>query len=390
MDFNWSPQEDAFRQEVRDFIHSILPPDWDHHYFDEWEEVAEYGDIFRKKFAEKGWRVMHWPVEYGGLGYDHWRQLIVNEEVAYHRVPEATDTGTQLVGPSIMIYGNEEQKRRFLPPIARADVRFCQLFTEPGSGSDLASLQTRAVRDGDDYVVTGQKIFTSGAHRSDLGWLGARTDPDAPKHRGISTFVVDMKSPGVTVRPLINMTGVHAQNEVFFDEVRVPAENLVGEENRGWYQMVTTLDFERSGAHRFIAAKRYLDELVQYARTTERGGRLLSEDPQVRSKLAQLAIEIEVGRFIGYRTVWMQANGLIPNKEASACKVFGAELDQRLANAGVNLLGLYGQLTKGSPRVPLWGRAEGFYLNSVYHTIGQGTSEVNRNIIAGRGLGLPR
>ncbi|MEK7215438.1 MAG: acyl-CoA dehydrogenase family protein [Chloroflexota bacterium] len=390
MEFGWSPEEEAFRQEVRGFIRNILPRDWDDRYQDEWEQIeGEGSEDMRRALWDKKWHVMAWPVEYGGLAFNHWRQLVVNEEVAYHRLGLG-DIGGGIVGPSMMLFGDERQKQQFLPAIAKGTLRFCQLFTEPGSGSDLASLQTKAVRDGDHYLVSGQKIFTSGAHKADWGWLGARTDPDAPKHRGISTFVIDMHSPGVTVRPLINITGVHSQNEVFFDEVVVPAQNLVGEENRGWYQMAATLDFERSNAARFAGAKRYLEDMVRLAATTKHNGRLLGKQPRVRSKLAEMAIQIDVGRFLGYRTVYMQTQGLIPNKEASAVKVFGGELDQRLANVAVNMMGLYGQLKRGSKFAPLHGRVEGFYLNSVFHTIGQGTSEVNRNIIATRGLGLPR
>ena len=354
------------------------------------EEAFAYSRTFAKKLAENKWRVMHWPEEYGGLAYSHWRQLIFNEEVAYHRFPGTSEAAVSFVGPCIMLYGDEAQKKKFLPAIAQADIYFCQLFTEPGAGSDLASLQTRAVRDGDDYVITGQKIFTSGAHHADWGWLGARTDPNAPKHRGISTFVIDMKSPGITIRPLINMTGIHAQNEVFFDEVRIPKDCLVGEENRGWYQMATTLDFERSGIGRVADVKRTLEDLVAHAKRTQVNGRPLGKEPQVRAKLAEMAIEIEVGRFLAYRTVSMQQRGLIPNREASAVKVFGSELQQRLANVGMNMLGVYGQLRRGSKYTPLSGRIERLYKSSVFATIGAGTSEVNRNIIASRGLGLPR
>ncbi|MBI2887532.1 MAG: acyl-CoA dehydrogenase family protein [Chloroflexi bacterium] len=389
MEFNWSEDELAFRREVRAFLRAELPSDWDQRNLDE-EESFQFSRECAKKLAAKKWRVMHWPPEYGGLGYTHWRQLIFNEEVAYHRFPGAGDLGTSVVGPSIMIYGSEEQKRRFLNGIGSAELLFCQLFTEPGAGSDLAALQTRAVRDGDDYIINGQKIFTSGGHHADWGWMGVRTDPTAPKHRGISTLVVNMRTPGISIRPLINMTGVHAQNEIFFDDVRVPANSLVGVENRGWYQMATTLDFERSGVARYASAKRTLDDLVAYAKTTQRDGVALASQPSVRAKLSEMHIEIEVGRFIGYRTVSMQQKGQIPNKEASASKVFGAELAQRLANVGMNLLGLYGQLTRESRHTPIQGRLERLYKAAVFGTIGGGSSEVNRNIIAARGLGLPR
>ena len=390
MEFTWSAEETAFRNEVLGFLKEMLPANWTGLRLSDDEQFA-YSRQFTKKFAAKKWRVMHWPKAYGGLEYNLWRQVIFNEEVAYRGVPGATDLGVSSIGPMLMNFGRDDQKARFLNAIANAEILFCQLFTEPGSGSDLASLQTRAVRDGDDYVVNGQKVFTSGAHRADWGWLTARTDPEAPKHRGISTFLIDMKTPGITIRPMINMAGVHDQNEVFFDDVRIPADALVGEENRGWYQIAASLDSARSSVPRFATARRLLEDLVQFAReTTGYDGHVLAKDPAIRARLADLAIELEVGRFIGYRAVSLQYAGLPGDKVASACKIFGTELHQRLTNAGMNILGLYGQLRTGSKHAQLLGRIEFFYRESVYYTIGFGTSEINRNIIAGRGLGLPR
>ncbi|MSQ28775.1 MAG: acyl-CoA dehydrogenase [Dehalococcoidia bacterium] len=389
MDFGWSPEENGFRLQVRAFIREQLPADWDELALTE-EESYQHGRRYAVALAGRKWRVMHWPVEFGGLGYNHWRHLIFSEEAAYHRFPGASDMGTGFVGPTLMLFGDERQKQRFLPAIADATVQFCQLFTEPGAGSDLGSLQTRAVRDGDDYVVTGQKIFTSGGHHADWGWLGARTNQEAPKHRGISTFLIDMKSPGVTVRPLINMTGQHIQNEVFFDEVRIPSENLVGEENRGWYQMASTLDFERARIGWFAGARRMLDDMVGFARTASQGGRVLGKRPEVRFRLADLAVALEVGRFLAYRTVWMLEHGDIPNKEASAAKAFSSETNQRLANFGVSMLGLYGTLQRDSKHALLRGRLEQMYKETVFYTVAAGSSEIQRNIIATRGLGLPR
>jgi alkylation response protein AidB-like acyl-CoA dehydrogenase len=283
-----------------------------------------------------------------------------------------------------MVHGTEEQKRRFLPPIARGEVVWCQLFSEPGSGSDLASLQTRAVADGDDFVVNGQKIWTSGAHHSDWAILLARTDPDAPKHRGITYFLVDMKSPGVEVRPLVNMLNGHAFNEVFLENVRIPRSQVVGEVNRGWYVGTTTLDFERSGIGRFASSRRLLEELTSYARTAHRIA------PTVRFELADRLIENAVGRHLAYRVAWMQSAGRIPNYEASMVKVYGSELQQRIARTAVNMLGLGGLLWEGAHHAPLGGRYAMNYLATVAATIAAGTSEIQRNIIATRGLGLPR
>ena len=253
MEFGWSAEELAFRDEVRSFLKQLLPPDWDQHVRTDMQD-HDYSVRFAKEFAKKRWRVMHWPKEYGGLELNLWRQVIFSEELAYRGVPGSSDLGSSSIGPMLMKFGTEQQKDQYLNAIANAEITFCQLFTEPGSGSDLASLQTRAVHDGDDYVINGQKVFTSGAHHSDHGWLTARTDTEAPKHRGISTFLIDMKTPGITIRPMINLTGGHDQNEVFFDDVRIPADTLVGEENRGWYQIASSLDSARSSVPRFTTA----------------------------------------------------------------------------------------------------------------------------------------
>jgi alkylation response protein AidB-like acyl-CoA dehydrogenase len=289
-----------------------------------------------------------------------------------------------------MVHGTEEQKRQFLPPIAHGEVVWCQLFSEPGSGSDLASLQTRAVADGDDFVVNGQKIWTSGAHHSDCAILLARTDPDAPKHRGITYFLVDMRSPGVEVRPLVNMLNGHAFNEVFLENVRIPRSQVVGEVNRGWYVGTTTLDFERSGIGRFASGRRLLEELSTHARDTRANGRRLIDVPKVKMELAERVIENDVGRYLAYRVAWMQSAGKIPNYEASMVKLYGSELQQRIARTAIGLLGLGGQLIEGSLRAPLGGHMAMQYMAVVPSTIAAGTSEVQRNIIATRGLGLPR
>ncbi|GIW13674.1 MAG: hypothetical protein KatS3mg062_1113 [Tepidiforma sp.] len=254
MEFRFSPEDEAFRQEVRAFIR------------EEWPKARE-GASFTKKLAAKGWLTMSWPPEYGGQGAPHMRQLVYNEEMAYHRAPGQT-MGADRVGPTLILFGTEEQKARFLPAIVRDEITWCQGFSEPGSGSDLASLQTRAVRDGDSWVINGQKIWTSNAQRADYMILLARTDPDAPKHRGITYFLVDMKLPGITVRPLVQMTGQAGFNEVFFDDVRVPADMVVGEVNRGWYVSTATLDFERSGIGRVIGGLRTFEEVVAYAKST--------------------------------------------------------------------------------------------------------------------------
>ena len=304
-----------------------------------------------------------------------------------------TELGTgaiSWVGPVLMIAGAEEQKSEHLPPIARGERLWCTLYSEPGSGSDLASLQTSAVRDGDDYVINGQKIWTSSAHVADWGWLAARTNPDAPKHRGISIFMLDMKSPGVTVRPIENMAGGRDFNEVYFDDVRVPSGNLVGQEDRGWYTLAVALDFERSGVGYSAGARRTLEALVKYAKQSKRNGKPLSSNSSVRRKLAHRFTETEISRWLSYKVAWMQSHGMVPNAEASMSKMYGTELTQRVARTGMEILGMAGQISRGSKWAPLEGHIQQLYLSSVSSTIAAGTSEIQRNIIAQRGLGLPR
>jgi alkylation response protein AidB-like acyl-CoA dehydrogenase len=317
-------------------------------------------------------------------------QVIYNEEMSYHRAPTQLGVGPDRVGPTIILYGTDEQKKQHLPGIAGAETVWCQGFSEPGSGSDLASLQTRAVADGDYFVINGQKIWTSLAHKADWCILLARTDPDAPKHKGISYFLLDMKTPGIEVRPLYDLTNRHTFNELFFENVRIPRDCLVGELNRGWYIAAATLDFERSGINRVVAGIRIYEELVGYAEHTPMNGRRLIDHGGVRHRLAELAIEFQAGRLLSYRVASMQARGQIPNAESSMSKLYGSELQQRLAGAGMQIMGMAGQLAPGSEWAPLAGRLEQYYLFASALTVAAGTSEIMRGIIAGRGLGLPR
>ncbi|MCH8920748.1 MAG: acyl-CoA dehydrogenase family protein, partial [Chloroflexi bacterium] len=281
--------------------------------------------------------------------------------------------------------------------LVSGDAVWCQGFSEPGSGSDLASLQTRAVRDGDDYVINGQKIWTSGAQFAQRMILLARTDPDAPKHKGISYFLLDMKSPGVTVRPLVNMANSAAFNEVFFEDVRVPKKDLLGEENRGWYVAATTLDFERSSIGAAIAQQTQVEDLILFVR--EGAGDGVTVHPTVKLELAERSIEAETARLLSYRVITLQTKGMVPNHEASAAKLYSSELSQRVAATGMRLVGLYGLLDRdrkaeaeaaANRYAPRGGRLMRAYLNAVGSTIAGGTSEIQRNIIATRGLGLPR
>lgn len=390
MDFHFSTEDEAFRQELQDFVRQELPPDWEGggRWPEEWN--WDLTQQIRKKMAERGWLTMHWPREYGGQDAPPVRQAIFNEELAYLRAPGRDIFGVRMLGPTLMIYGSEEQKRIHLPPISRGEVQWCQGYSEPESGSDLASLSTRAVRDGDDYVINGSKIWTTLAHRADWIFMLARTDPDAPKHRGISFILVDMKTPGIQVRPIINMANGHEFNQVIFDNVRVPRRNLVGEENRGWYVAVTLLDFERSGIEYSAMARRLLDDVWGYASEVKHSGQPLAQVPWVRHLLADRYIECEVARLLAYNVAYMQGQGLVPNKEASMSKVFGSETLKRVTAASLEILGLYGVLGRDEKWAPLKGRVPEHWMISFSHSIAGGTSEVQRNIIAGRGLGMPR
>ncbi|MCK9485365.1 MAG: acyl-CoA dehydrogenase family protein [Dehalococcoidia bacterium] len=279
-----------------------------------WEADDEEPDVvkrFREELIRKRWHVLAWPRQYGGLEADYLQQVVYNEEMAMAGAPGGNVwAGVSLVGPVLMIHGSEEQKARFLPGISDATDVWAQGFSEPNAGSDLASLQTRATREGDEYVVNGQKIWTSGAQYADWCILLARTDPDAPKHRGISYFLVDMKSPGFAVRPLTDMSGGQPFNELFFEDVRVPASNVVGELNRGWYMAATTLDFERSGIGAASSIQRELLTLIgDVASWPGHGLRVASK----RTQLAEIGISVQVARLLAYRVASMQAHGLVPN-----------------------------------------------------------------------------
>jgi alkylation response protein AidB-like acyl-CoA dehydrogenase len=387
VDLRDTPEEALFRQDVHQFLEENFLNLAERPRPQTGEDTGPRRDPaterWREALSSRGWLAPHWPREYGGAGMSVSEQFIFNEEMAEARAPSVGSYhGLSLIGPVLILHGSEEQKREHLPKITSGEVIWCQGYSEPGSGSDLASLQTRAMRDGDEYVLNGQKIWTSGAHYADWIFVLARTDPDAPKHRGISMFLVDMKTQGITVRPIPNMAGLAGLNEVFFEDVRVPAHNLVGEENRGWYIGATLLDFERSGIGQAIGSRHTVRELIEYAR----------EHPStetMRLELADRMVETEVARFLSYRIISMQKRGLIPNYEASVNKMYYSELQQRIARTGIKLTGSYGMLADEG-RTPLKARFTREYMTSIPATIAAGSSEIQRNVIATRGLGLPR
>jgi alkylation response protein AidB-like acyl-CoA dehydrogenase len=391
MDFRFSPEEEAFRLEIRTWLKGNLPENWEGaagfaRGRDE-ENASIYKD-FAKKLATKKWVAPHWPAPYGGLGLSVIQQLIYNEEMAYANAPIGySSIGVGWAGPTIIVYGTEEQKQKHLSAITNAETMWCQGFSEPNAGSDLANISTKAVRDGDDYILNGQKIWTSGAHRSNWGWIAARTDFEAPKHKGISMFLMPMDAPGISIRPLINMAGQHGFNEVFLEDVRIPAKYLVGQENMGWYQLAVALDFERSSIAGSARARRILDEYVRYAHENKAA---VDGKPEIRNRLAEISIEIDIAKYLSYRVASLQQSGKIPNYEATIAKLYSSELGQRLSNTGMQLLGLYGQIHPRSKYARIKGLTERYYQMSVAETIAGGTSEVMRTVGAIRGLGLPR
>lgn len=390
MEFQFSTEDATFQSDLQQFISAEYVPEWELGERgtgeDNWERTLDV----RRKLADRGWLTMHWPQEYGGQKASPVRTAIFNEAMTYHRAPGRDNFGVRMMGATLMIHGTDQQKAEHLPPVAKGEVQWCQGYSEPESGSDLASLSTRAVRDGDEYVINGAKIWTTLAHRSDWIMCLARTDPEAPRHRGISFILVDMKTPGVEVRPVVNMAGAHEFNQVIFDNVRVPSSNVVGEENRGWYVAVTLLDFERSGIDYSAIARRLLDDTREYAGRVSRNGIKVTQQSWVRNLLADRYVECEVARLMAYNVAWMQGEGLVPNKEASMSKAFGSETLHRAANSVLEVAGLEGALGRGEKRAPLNGRLPENWMISFSHKIAGGTSEVQRGIVAGRGLGLPR
>jgi len=400
MDWRDTVEQAAFRAEVRAVLESRLPARyrtlaaageveqraWEFDRKSPDSEVRRAAEEWREALGEHGWVAPHWPKEYGGAGLSSMEQFILNQEIARAGAPTVGGSGVSLLGPTLIVHGTETQRKRYLPAILAGETAWAQGYSEPGAGSDLASLQTRAVRDGDDFVINGQKIWTSGAHTADAMFLLARTNPEAPKHRGISFLLIDdIHTPGITVRPLIDMSGGHYFNEVFFEDVRIPATNLVGELDRGWYVGMTLLDFERSNIAGAVAARRTLQRLIELVQ----GDGDLSRRAQssaIRQEIVQRYIETEVMFQYSFRVVSMQARGQIPNYEASTAKLFNSELAQRVAQTALNCLGLRGNLIGRAGERPF---VRG-YLGAVPATIRGGTSEVQRGIIATRGLGLPR
>ena len=407
MDWNDSTEQAAFRREVKTLIEQRLPAYYrrlsdegiDEGYEGGWIADRRSDDPERRGAAEQwgdaisehGWFAPQWPKEYGGAGLSPMEQFVFNQELTRAGAPRVGGSGVSLLGPTLIVHGSDEQKQQYLPKILSGEVVWAQGYSEPGSGSDLASLQTRAVRDGDEYVINGQKIWTSNAHYADAIFVLVRTDPDAPKHRGISFVLVDdIHTPGLNLRPLINMAWEHGFNETFFEDVRIPTSNIVGEENRGWYVGATLLDFERSNISGAVELRRNITQLVDYA-LSEDGRERTDITESWRHEVAERFVETEVGFNFSFRIISMQNAGQIPNYEASVAKMFISESRQRLARTGTKAFGLYSNLWDvREERAPAKAAFIRRYITTIPGTIGAGTSEIQRNIIATRGLGLPR
>jgi alkylation response protein AidB-like acyl-CoA dehydrogenase len=396
MDFKFTMQEEALRKEFNDFFGEEMknaPPEWG----TSMEAIFgldacwEFHKKLAKKLAAKGWLSLPWPKEYGGRDASLVEQFIFSDVMGYNRGAGVDHWGITLLAPTLLVSANEQQKSEHLPPIARAELFWTQLWSEPGAGSDLASLTTRAVKDGDDYIVNGQKIWSSGAHRADWGFLLARTNPNEKRSRGLSFFLVDMKTPGITIRPIPSIDDSHLFNEVFLDDVRIPARNMVGEENQGWIASQMTSNFERSMIALFSYLKRELEELIEFCQETKRQDKLLSENPLVRHRLAQMAIEIDVGRAFSYFVLWNQIKGglVMAAPLAASAKVLATETVQRFTFSACQIIGLYAQV-KESRWAPLKGRFEKEYQQCLGLSMAGGTSEIMRNLVCAMGLGLPR
>lgn len=393
MDLTLNSEEKQFRDELRAWLEANAPKDWPEWREKPLEESFPYLRAWQRKLHEGRWAAVSWPKEYGGRSATLMQQAIFWEEMARVQAPSmANALGLGLIGPTVIAYGTESQKKRFIPNILSAEEIWCQGFSEPNAGSDLAGLQTEAQLDGDHYVVNGQKVWTSYGWVAEWCELVVRTDPNVPKHKGLTVLLVDMKSPGIEVRPLRQMTGESEFNELFFRDVRVPVENVLGKVNEGWNVAVSTLMFERGsfGARLHVLFKRNIDRLIEIARTHRVNGHLAAQDPLMRQKLAQCYAEIEIMRWNQLRAFSRITATGVPGPEGSIQKIFWSELNQRLQQTAQELLGPYGQLMHGDTAAIDNGVWSYGYLRARGNTIEAGTSEVQRNIIGHFVLGLPR
>ena len=393
MDFNYSAEDEAFRHEFRAWLEVNAPDEPMQSLaggFEQDEDDWQRKLSWYRKLAAAGWTCVDWPREFGGRGLSILRTVIYHEELQrFNAALPFIGSGPSLVGPTLMQWGTAEQKRRFIPKIISAEEIWCQGYSEPSAGSDLASLQTRAVEDGDYFRINGQKIWTSQAQYADWAFVLCRTDPNAPKHRGISYLLVDMKTPGITVRPLVQMSGTKGFNEVFFDDVRTPKKFLVGEKDNGWQVAITTLMFERGagGGGQLISV---IDELVSLAQRISRHGPPAWDDASVRQRIAEFKCEAEALKYTNLRQLTRRLRGLPPGAEGSIMKLCATELNLRIALFAMELLGPWSQVDYRAPRAIDEGRWSYRMLSARGGTIAAGTNQIQRNIIGERILGLPK
>ena len=393
MDFNYTPEQEAYRMEVRGWLEANqLPPltPEEKERADEnflWERLR----LWHLKLHQGGWAGLTWPKEFGGRGATFVEQVIFQQELGRLNLPMGSNVlGVIMAGPALMQWGTEEQKQRYLQKILSAEEIWCEGMSEPAAGSDLAALQTRAVLEGDSFVVNGQKVWTTLAHRSHFCQLFVRTDPDVPRHKGLSCLLVDMKSPGVTVRPLRQITGDSEFNEIFFEDVRVPKQNLLGPLNQGWQVLVSTLMHERFGIGETLGGtEQTLAQLVEIARGAIIDGRAAADDDEIRQQIAQFAIEVAAKKYNGLRALTRRLKGQLPGPESSIGKLVSTELTQRMVKFSARLLGEFALLERRSPFAP-----DGEWLRRVLYseslTIAGGTSAVQKNMIGERILQLPK
>jgi alkylation response protein AidB-like acyl-CoA dehydrogenase len=395
MDLTYSKEDETYRREVRAWLRKNLPKRGEV----DGGEHLNYGDprrivnakAWQRKLYDAGHVATGWPKEYGGQGASAVRRAILNEEMVLARAPGLIGMmGIQMVGPTLIAHGTDEQRRRHLPKILTAEQIWCQGYSEPGSGSDLASLKTRGEIDGDFFLVNGQKVWTSTAHFADWMFCLVRTDPNAPKHQGISYILIDMKTPGIEVRPLVQMTGDAGFNEVFFTDVRVPRSNLVGELHQGWKVANSTLSHERNMLASTTRTQQLMNDLIRLAERKVRNGMKASRDPVVRQHLADLLIQVEAMKYHGLKQLSDEIHGRSPGIGASINKLVTTELNHAICAAALDVLGSYGPLTRGAPHVEDKGSWPHDYMFTLGMIIGGGTSQIQKNIISERGLGLPR
>lgn len=392
MDFELTSEQEKLEQEVYAYLEKLVTPELktEQAVYPEGAS-AEKAPLFNKavrQLGHDGWLGIGWPKEYGGQGRSEIEQYIFYDAVMGYYQISIPFLALNTVGPTIMRYGTEEQRKRFLPPILNGELNIAIGYTEPEAGSDLASLRTKAVRDGDDYVINGQKIFTSLAHFCHYIWLAARTDPHAKKHKGISVFMVDINTPGIKIDPLWSMGGFKS-NFTYYDNVRVPKNSLIGEENKGWQYITSQLAMERVGLVPHSRTRRTLEEMISWTKENTLDGKPIIDAPGVRNQFADMAMNIEVLKLFNYRVAWQLTQGVEPFAEAAMTKVFGSELQQRVNGIAMDILGLVGGLQPPCKLAPLRGRFQREFLSQRLLTFGGGANEVLRDIISLAGLGMP-